>query len=82
VGAWDLERKRKKGEKLAKIMTLTPNLPVDLSESLEQANDYLEGELTELFIHLNQFYFSYFQCFSLQPISPFTSPPIQTPHHC
>jgi len=45
---------------------LTPEIPTELSESLKQVNEYLDSDLTELFIHLNQLYFNYFQ-----PITPY-----------
>ena len=44
--------------------------PLELSESLKQVNQYLDGDLTELFVHLNQFYFDYFQ-----PITPYDRSP-------
>ena len=49
---------------------LTPKLPIKLSDSLELVNKFLEGDLTELFVHLNQFYFNYFQPISLYNQSP------------
>jgi len=42
---------------------LTPEIPQELSELLEQVNGYLDGDLTKLFVHLNQYYFT--------PISPY-----------
>jgi len=49
---------------------LTPEISQELSESLEQVNGYLDGDLTELFVHLNQFYYDYFT-----PISPYDRSP-------
>jgi len=49
---------------------LTLEIPAELSESIHQVNDYLEGDLTELFLHLNQFYYDYFL-----PISPYDHSP-------
>jgi len=49
---------------------LTTEIPLKLSKSLEQVNQYLDGDLTELFVHLNQFYFDYFQ-----PITPYDRSP-------
>jgi len=49
---------------------LTPEIPVELSESLHQFDEYLEGDLTELFLHLNQFYYNYFR-----PITPYNHSP-------
>jgi len=45
---------------------LMPEIPLELSESLEQVNQYLDGDLTKLFVHLNQFHFNYFL-----PITPY-----------